>query len=338
MFKNKYLKYKNKYLNLIKQLGGDGSFYKRDGIRKVDKYYSDDILEFIQLLKVNPNNNLTMVVGYDIITENHIDIPIDITLTSGPEIFPPEFANYADMVNNYFNLDTSKSTFILNFDFNTEIGLHVLLSKLAHPRPTLSILTNEQYVESTKIKKIIFDSSTFKFVKKLQVLYAMYYLMLQTGGEIYIQFDFNSILTPFIKTDNIIEDFNTIKKIKYELQRIERESSSFNFYGSEIDLIDEGFVEMLNEKEKKNIHDVDYYLCKNQQFLNEMLLYSKVEICNSDEEPYPINNPKYRAKLYYKITKTRPINNLEIKMMNPKIYNNNSTKRPLLYAKNTIFV
>lgn len=256
--------------------------------------YGTCLTHFYEYLHTIPKSNLTMGIGISVID------PLDIERNL---IFDIKMTNYYSENNElkkYLEktVDELIPTFILNYDFNS----FCILSK--------GIIT--KYNDINKIKIVVFDSSTFKFLNNIKFIGLLYYLTLEQNGNIYIESN-NSYSHGFL-----------ISKID-ELYKYMRENNNGFKLQSAFTVSDN----LLKTVPTNKLDDVKKYIWTTEQIYSHNITYleknlygSKVELIENDN--YPIINPRYPIKKYYKITKVLNhkdiLNNIE---ENIKEFDNN---------------
>lgn len=183
---NKYIKYKEKYLKLKKQIGGVPKIFNKED----SKYYTNDINQFFNSLLEYPNYDLTMIIGYNILEIKDIErnLNFDIAL----DIYDDDVIKHT--------MNTMKEEdikyYVLNYNLNNPIKM--FLSKF--------IISPYQYLNINKINLIVFDASVFKFMNRIDFLFCMYYYLLNTGGSIYIEANNTFSQGNIIRTDYLNEN------------------------------------------------------------------------------------------------------------------------------------
>jgi hypothetical protein len=231
--------------------------------------YYTNLLKFYQYLDEEIATNLTMGIGISVLDSIDTDrnLSFDITLS-----------NYSDSDAKKLK-DTSDKGIVLNYDFNS---LCVLNNRII-----------DKFNKINKINSIVFDSSTFKFFNNIKFLASLYYLTLETNGSIYIESNSS------ISIGYVIRNTNEF----YEL--LNKNKGGFRYQNGYILLND---VKSLISNDKfeimeKSIISREQVYIDNQKFLEKWFYGSKVEILENKDINYPITNPRYEIKKYYKITK-----------------------------------
>ena len=289
-YHKKYIKYKNKYLNLYKQLAGEIKFYNQDGIDKKQKYYTNDFMFFLSIVKKTPIHNLKMLIGYDVAdsADTSRDLDFDIALNK-----------YSDdsYINDYLSTATESdiSKYILDFDFNQKIYLF----REKHIRESIN---------TCKFEKIIFDSFTFKFIENIHLLIILYYTLLQQNGSIYIESNQVSYQTAFIDNNNISNELTLMDEIKKH-----KEQCFFIPVKLNVNTI----IQRLGDKsaylESLILKDEEIYE-KNITYLYSFLIGSEIKLINSCDIQYPILHKHNPIIKYYKITKIESVENIQKKL------------------------
>lgn len=231
--------------------------------------YYTNLLRFYEYLNEETLNNLTMGIGISVLDPIDTDrnLSFDITLS-----------NYSESDAEKLKENSDKGI-VLNYDFNS---LCVLNNKII-----------DKFKNINKINSIVFDSSTFKFFNNINFLASLYYLSLKTNGSIYIES--NSC----ISIGYVVTNTNEL----YEL--CNRDNEGFRYQNGYIllnnikSLISNDKLEII----EKSIISKEQLYSDNLKFLEKWFYGSKVEFFENKDINYPITNPRYEIKKYYKITK-----------------------------------
>jgi hypothetical protein len=236
-------------------------------------HYACTLLKFFEYLKKETKCNLTMGIGISVV--NLLDIERNLYF----DIKMSDYGLNNKELCNYLEERTEElfSSFIFNFDFN------------------IFCILNNAYItrfnEINKIKSIVFDSSTFKFLNNIKFIGILYYLALDTNGEIYIE------------TNNPVSVGIFIDKISELYQYVEMNNSGFKYQN--VNTVTNKLLNLIPidnlEKVKKCIYSKEQIYSHNLEFFKKWFYGSKVELLEDDM--YPITNSRYPIKRYYKITK-----------------------------------
>jgi hypothetical protein len=234
----------------------------------MDNNYYSNLLTFLKYLKEEKREKLQLGIGFSIddIEDTKRSINFDIILSKY------EFnSKIEEKAKKY------KEKIIINYDFNQFCSLNkIIINKLDN---------------IDKIEKIIFDSSTFKFLTNIKFLGILYYLILQTNGSIYIESNVSICEGELILT---ISEFNKYRHINKSIEELtfRYQSGIFITYNIKKYIIDNKID--INILSKEDIYKI------NIKFFEKWFYGSTVEILEKD---YPIDNYKYPITKYYKITK-----------------------------------
>jgi hypothetical protein len=222
------------------------------------------LTEFYDYLQKNVSNNLTMIIGYNVFNPN------DVKRILKYDIAMDEYSS-TDKIEEYFKTPETNIQFIFNMDFNN----FCVLSK--------GIIT--KFNNINKIKTIIFDSSTFKFLINIKMIALFYYLTLEDNGTIFIES--NKEISNSILISN-----------KIELNNIICRNNDKGFYYQTGILIPKN-IEIENDKITKK----GQIYFQNIEFFKLWFYGSYVELIDNCDNSYPVINENYPVLKYYKITK-----------------------------------
>jgi hypothetical protein len=224
------------------------------------------IPEFLSWTEKSDLDNMTMIIGYNL--SNPADLARELDCDISLDRYDIE------------KLDLELDKLVFNWDFNSYCLMNErIINKFSH---------------SVKINKIIFDSSTWKFVSNVKFLGIFYYLTLKVNGSIYVEAN-----SP-VSTNFIIEDVSRLESV------VEKINYSEGFCYSVGSILPKRMEEIMKKKYpdyERFILDKDYIYLLNATFFSKWFYGSKVEILDTD---YPITNPAYPIVKYYKITKILP--------------------------------
>lgn len=237
--------------------------------------YITKLKDFFEYLDKECKKELTMGIGISVI--NNMDITrnlnFDIKL-SNYDYEKTELVKYLKNNNIY-----EKDMIIFDYDFNNIC----MLNKVAITK----------FNKINKIKKIVFDSSTFKFLNNIKFIGMLYYLTLEMDGEIYIE------------SNNVFSVGYILNKISDLYYYTELNKNGFKYQTAY--LINDTFLDNMPvdkiDEIKKHIYNKEDIYKHNLDFLNKWFYGSKVELIEDDD--YPISNNNYPVKKYYKITKLK---------------------------------
>lgn len=297
-YKEKYFKYKTKYLELKRQFGGELNFFNKEGANNIEKFYTDNLTTFLNLLQKNTNDNLTMIIGYSVTDPS--DVARDLELDIGMSLY--RGAELEALHNSLLETDESK---IKNYIFNQDFNLSIILGALID-------------LKSEKIQNIIFDSSTFKFINDIKLLAILYYLTLKVGGSIYIEFN------SFEYNCSVLERSRENKDMLKRIVEGFKIGANDCFFIQSCNKISSALYSSLTSEEKIEVDNVIFnketLYEKNRIYLGSLLLNSEILLINNSDINYPINNLKYPIVKYYKITKLASVEIPEIKKMSRTVY------------------
>ena len=286
----KYLKYKTKYFNLYKQLAGEINFYNRDGITNKEKYYTNDFMKFLNILKKTPTNNLKMIIGYDVADSSDVSRDLDFDIALNHYIDASDVA--VSYIDDYFARESVFSKYVLDIDFNEKSfiyrGKHI-----------------QESINTCKFEKIIFDSFTFKFMNNIQLLIIFYYTLLQQNGSIYIESNQVSYQTITINSRKIYNELTLMDEIK-------KHKEQCFFIPIKLDII--SIIKSLGDNSKylESLILKDEEIYKNNiDYLHSLLKGSEITLIHGCDTPYPISHEHYPIIKYYKITKKESVENIQ---------------------------
>ena len=232
------------------------------------------LLKFFEYLGSTIKTSQTMIIGYNILKPIDIErnLQLDISLDLYDSIALKEFIEST--------FPEQLSCYIFNMDFN----LFCVLSK--------GII--EKFSNINKISKIIFDSSTFKFMSSIKLIGLFYYLILEENGSIYIESN-----KP-IFTCNVISSYA-------ELIRLQKSDDNGFYYPSGYSVAKTAEHTFLSDKYKSmpnHILSPEQIYEGNVNFIKKWFYGSTVELLDNLDNTYPITNERYPITKYYKITKS----------------------------------
>lgn len=237
-----------------------------DHVSSLNKFY-----DYLQLCD---KSNLSMIIGL------RVTDPIDMQRNLKFDIAMDYYDS--DELKKFFESELHK--LIPYFVFNMDLNCFCVLSK--------GIIA--KYSNSNKLNKIVFDSSTFKFVSSVKLLGLLYYLTLEQYGSIYIES--NSPMCTGYLILNQKEFLNIIAKnandgFNYQAGYILPKHTELSFKEESLELINCH----ITTREK-------IYL-QNVEFFTKWFYGSSVELLDNITDSYPVINIKYPVTKYYKITK-----------------------------------
>lgn len=232
-------------------------------------HYYNLLLKFYQYLNEEKKRNLTIGIGISVLDpiDTERNLTFDITMSEYSLDDKEKLMNTVD------------KGIIINYDFNNLCAIsNSIITKLS---------------KANKIQSIVFDSSTFKFLRNIKFIASLYYFTLQTNGSIFIEtnspFSISFVLT------NLKELYSEINKnkggFKFQYAIMVLNHIKHLIAKEKIECVEKHIV----SKEKVYSHNIDY--------LQKWFYGSKIELLNNEDEAYPITNPRYPIKKYYKITK-----------------------------------
>lgn len=238
--------------------------------------YGTSLIQFYEYLQTQIKNHLTMGIGFSVVN------PLD---TERNLYYDIKLSDYG-LENNEFNeylektYDELNSSYIFNYDFNS-----------------FCVISNgiiKKFNDIDKIKTIVFDSSTFKFLNNIKFIGVLYYFTLEQNGEIYIESN-----SPF-SHGFLIEKLHKLYKYINENNDGFKIQSAFAISDYLLNSVPLSEI----EEYKKHIWSREQIYSHNVEYLQKYLYGSKVELI--EDEFYPVTNPRYPIKKYYKIIKTLP--------------------------------
>ena len=239
------------------------------------KYSTSSLLKFFEYLGSTIKTSQTMIIGYNILKPIDIErnLQLDISLDLYDSIALKTFIEST--------LPEQLPCYIFNMDFN----LFCILSK--------GIIG--KFSNINKISKIIFDSSTFKFMSSIKLISLFYYLILEENGSIYIESN-----KP-IFTCNVIGSYA-------ELIRLQKSNNDSGFYYpsgySVAKTADHTFLSDKYKSIPNHILSPEQIYEGNVNFIKKWFYGSTIELLDNFDNSYPITNERYPITKYYKITKS----------------------------------
>ena len=233
--------------------------------------------KFYEYLQSHDKRNLSMIIGLRITdpTDMRRNLKFDIAM------------DYYDSNELKTFFESELRELIPYFIFNMDLNCFCVLSK--------GIVA--KYNNVNKLNKIVFDSSTFKFVSSVKLLALLYYLTLEQYGSIYIET--NSPMCTGYLILNQQELLNIIAKnakdgFHYQTGYILPKSTELSLKGESLELIN------------CHITTREQIYLQNVEFFTKWFYGSSVELLDNVTDSYPITNVKYPVTKYYKITKELP--------------------------------
>ena len=239
--------------------------------------YFSSLNKFYDFLESYNKKNLSMIIGLKI--TNPVDMQRNIKF---------------DIVMDYYEYDELKPFFesaLSNLNpyivFNMDLNCLCILSK--------GIVV--KYDNINKLNKIVFDSSTFKFLSSIKLIALFYYLILEQGGTIYIESNC-PMSTGFIII-NQTELLNLVAR---------NDKDGFHYQSGYI--LPQNIENLLNQDSLKkvnlNIMTHEKIFLQNINFFAKWFYGSSVQLSDNSTESYPIFNEHFPVTKYYKITKELP--------------------------------
>lgn len=231
--------------------------------------YYTNLLKFYEYLDEETLTNLTMGIGISVLDSIDTDrkLSFDITLS-----------NYSESDAKKLK-DSSEKGIVIDYDFN---NLCVLNNRII-----------DKFNKINKINSIVFDSSTFKFLNNIKFLASLYYLTLDTNGSIYIESNSSISIGYVIINTNELYELTNKNKGGFRYQ------NGYILLNNIKSLISNEKLEII----EKSIISREQVYIDNQKFFEKWFYGSNVEILENKDINYPITNPRYEIKKYYKITK-----------------------------------
>ena len=253
--------------------------------------YGNCLPNLYEYLKSEKKSSLTMAIGLSVVNICDVERNLQFDIKMSDYSFEKmDFEEYLEKTP-----EELISSFIFNYDFNS----YCIINSI--------IIT--KFSGINKIKTIVFDSSTFKFLNNIKFVGLLYYLTLETNGEIYIES--NGPMSVGFVINNTSDLYNYV----------ELDQFGFSYQSAYLisDCILSGCSPDKLEKVQKHIFNRNQVYTHNLEYLQKWFYGSKVELC--EDECYPIENSKYPIKKYYKITKVLPHNEILEKIkLNVKEY------------------
>jgi hypothetical protein len=237
------------------------------------EYSTDSLLKFFEYLGSTKKIAQTVIIGYNILK------PIDIERKLQLDISLDLYDSTALKTFIESTLPEQLPCYVFNIDFN----LFCVLSK--------GIIG--KFSNINKINKIIFDSSTFKFMSNIKLIALFYYLILEENGSIYIESN-----KP-IFTCSVISSYA-------ELMRLHKSNNDGFYYPSGYSVAKTAEHTFLSDKYKSiknHILSPEQIYEGNVNFIQKWFYGSTVELLDNLDNSYPITNERYPITKYYKITK-----------------------------------
>jgi len=276
-YKEKYFKYKAKYLKLLSYVGGAlPKLGFTDKETNTEKYTTNSITKFIDLVKNYDSNGLNMVIGLDLKRENSIDLQRNFNFDVDVGV--------SDLLTNIDDLPVDNiKWFQISCDMNSqELFSGMKLTQLLMPINKIS------FTKTCKFKKIVFDRATSNFLKNSGFIAFLYYALLEVGGEIYIDY--------YENTQNLVNNdkfyYNTNNYIFNNKNTLD--GTSFITMFKTINTIEDG---------PQFDYTYDEIMQNNRLYFEKFLLESTVTVHNDGN--YPIIHPiaKFNTNHYIKIVK-----------------------------------
>jgi hypothetical protein len=255
-------------------------------------------VNFFEYLQKKNAKNLSMVIGY------RVDCPRDVNRKLDFDI---AMDNYDSIhLKQIFESEeaSSISYLVVSIDFNM---FCVLSNGIVHKFPN-----------ANKINKIVFDSSTFKFLTNIKSIALFYYLILEEEGSIYIESSSHMSIAHVIL--NKKDAFDLVKRSDvggfhyqtgYVLSKTIFDTSSATASSATASSATTSSGDMgsnLSEFEtltSKIVTKEEVYL-RNVNFMKRWFYGSDVKLLDNFDDSYPIVSDLYPVKKYYKITKKLP--------------------------------
>ena len=282
--------------------------------------YDLSLDNFFKFLGTSPYDDLTMIIGIDYMyladtnrlleQNNHIDF--GWTYNTEHRLNPSGKDNWYQ-INDTFNL--LKDNFIhlirkLTLQFKHR-------ARFIEKGVTFEFIENQKIYN--KLQKIIFDSSTTKFLGDPIFINNIYYMLLNVNGELYFEPHFLSGKYGFTNDTQLIKEktIQNINDIRLEINSLPLHEYGNNYY-----------IQSYVNTPKIELIRVDYDIVMNNNiaYFKKHLLDSTVEYINNistqismndhngniiniwQNDRYPIQFTNYSIGSYYKITKTKNLN------------------------------
>ncbi len=267
-FYKKYLKYKIKYLELAKLMGGALPKLHYEGSTNSEKYYTNNLDSFLKLVSQYDGNDLTMMIGMNI--ENDADRVRNVNIDVGwdGEIKKDSLNQLSESDIKWFQIDADINTSILSYMQDLE--------------------ENGRKYNGQKFKLLQFDHSVTKFLGTSDFIVFLYYFLLQPGGALYFDFFLNMMSPVPEKSPPEIDDQLPPSKLLL--------NGDF-FIGCN------GIVKLYSESKYNIAYTRKEIMENNKKYLERKLNGSVITLHNDND--YPNKHPQIinRPVLYYKIIK-----------------------------------
>jgi hypothetical protein len=237
---------------------------------------ANSLPQFFDYLTHSPKTNQIMIIGYNVLKAE--DISRNLKLDIGLDIYDStQLKKYIDS-----NTQEQNPCFIFNVDFN---WICVLSKRVIKKYPTIN-----------KINRIIFDSSTFKFLSNIKSIALLYYLCLEENGVIYIESS-KSFFTSYV-----IKSYRDLTSVVTEEKNGFRYPNAYSILPTL-----EHYISADNKDYvQTQIVSQDQIYESNVNFIKKWFYGSKVELLDNLDESYPITHTRYPITRYYRITKSLP--------------------------------
>lgn len=298
IWKKKYLKYKNKYINLYKQIAG---------------VYTSNLENILQHISRDTRNNMTLIVGMDIFNKEEGNDDLKRSIDLGANYVITNASSYDSSIE--INLKLKKNIKQLDFDFNKlntdDTGIDDLISRRSYIQNFIDITSRKiksQYLDCQKFSTIIFDISTSKFLSAneppnngIYFIYLLYYILLENGGTIYLDDNLGYTISILETPKNKIE--TNISNMYNKCNDVLTYKNYDNIYMATTAL--KLICIKKNGETQRNLTYTEIGNI-NKNHLEKLLVDSTVEYSFNIDDSYPIRDSRYgKSKFYYKITKNK---------------------------------
>ena len=308
---NKSKKNNNKLLHNRKKYSKIGGLHRI--LRNLDVGYDLSLDNFHKFLESSAYDDLTMIIGIDYMyledtnrmLEQNNQVDFGWTYNKDDRHNPSG-------KDNWYQINDSFDILIQRF-INEKNILKVQFNNIAR---FLNKNVNFRFIETqnkyNKFKKIIFDSSTTKFLDNTIFINIVYNFLLNVNGELYFEPDFLAGKLVFMKETDKIDGITIdhVNNIRTEINSLPLTEYGNNYY-----------IQKYSNSPNIELIPVDYnnVINNNIEYLQKHLLYSQVQYIHniSNKMPndmwqnstYPIQFTNYPIGSFFKITKT---NNLDM--------------------------
>lgn len=329
----------NKLLIKRKKYSKIGGLYRI--LPNLDVGHDLSLLNFYKFLQSSTYDDLTMIIGIDymylpdtnrmIEQKNHVDF--GWTYNTNHRHNPSKKDNWYQ-INDLFSeiLPIFKSeNNLLKKQFN-------IRDKFIQKGKNFFFIEKQKIYN--KLAKIIFDSSTTKFLDNTIFINYVYYFLLNVNGELYFEPNFlngkNGFYSDTIKiNDTIIITIDRVNDIRHKINTLQLNEYGNNYY-----------IQKYTNTDVKQLNPVNYNIVidNNKEYFKKHLFESDVQVINNlstqisiddskgnkinywQNNSYPIELTNYSIGSYYKITKMRNLDMNDLSDISNIINSNDESK------------